>query len=640
MRMPLELPERDYALSPHTGLTRAHWAAAADGLLLALRPYFSAGRARVALPGKVSSYGPDSDGLEGFARSFLLFGFRLAGESGADPHGFLDWYRAGLVEGTDPASPERWPRPSELAQARVEAASIALVLEVTRPWLWDALAADERAHVVAWLEGAVGAWYPDNNWVWFRAVVETFLASVGGRFDPAEIAHTLAFHASCAREGGWYADSATQRAFDYYSGWAMHFYPLFWAGQQGAAQFGAEGLAPLWRQQLGEYLADYVHLVGGDGMPVLQGRSLIYRFAAAAPLWAGAVAGVEALGPGLIRRAASGILDAFLARGVPDERGLLTLGITREWPAMTQTYSGAGSPYWAAKGMYGLLLPASHPVWTAVEEPLPLERGDVRRVLEAPGWLVSGTRSDGVVRVVNHGTDHEAEGAAVADSPLYARLGYSSATIPPLSGDAVARPADQLATVVDAAGEVAHRTGFHRLPLADDGTALVGGSRASAHWVALDLSGRDHGSGYEGAVTPGPDIVTDSAVRGAWEVRAVRVAGEPGPAVAVRVSGWPVPVPVPGGGEPGADVRAELVPLIGCAGAEVEATVLHGVSPLADLVEVRRLTVPLEGLGDRPVVVAIGLGAALGAPPSARLGDGILHISWPDGAVSELPLGG
>ena len=50
--------------------------------------------------------------------------------------------------------------------------------------------------------------------------------------------------------------------------------------------------------------------------------------------------------------------------------------------------------------------------------------------MRAPGWMVSGTRADGIVRVVNHGTDHAVEGATVADSPLYARLGYSTATSP------------------------------------------------------------------------------------------------------------------------------------------------------------------------------------------------------------------
>ena len=73
---------------------------------------------------------------------------------------------------------------------------------------------------------------------------------------------------------------------------------------------------------------------------------------------------------------------------------------------MRQSYSGAGSPYWAAKGMLGLALPADHRVWTAVEEPLPVEAGDTQRLIAAPGWQVNGTAADGVVRIRNHGTDH------------------------------------------------------------------------------------------------------------------------------------------------------------------------------------------------------------------------------------------
>jgi hypothetical protein len=91
---------------------------------------------------------------------------------------------------------------------------------------------------------------------------------------------------------------------------------------------------------------------------------------------------------------------------------------------MKQSYSGAGSPYWAAKGAMGLALPADHPAWTVVEEPLPVETGDTRRLLAVPGWQVDGTTADGVVRIRNHGTDHANAGAKVADSPLYARLGY------------------------------------------------------------------------------------------------------------------------------------------------------------------------------------------------------------------------
>ncbi len=52
-----------------------------------LRPYASNGNALIALPGPASRSGPWSDGLEGFARTFMLAAFRPAGAGGRDPHG-------------------------------------------------------------------------------------------------------------------------------------------------------------------------------------------------------------------------------------------------------------------------------------------------------------------------------------------------------------------------------------------------------------------------------------------------------------------------------------------------------------------------------------------------------------------------
>ena len=86
----------DPRLSPYTGWTRAHWEATADRMLLAVRPYASPGNALVSLPGPASRSGAWSDGLEGFARTFLLAAFRLAGDGGRDPHGLAGWYAAGL----------------------------------------------------------------------------------------------------------------------------------------------------------------------------------------------------------------------------------------------------------------------------------------------------------------------------------------------------------------------------------------------------------------------------------------------------------------------------------------------------------------------------------------------------------------
>jgi hypothetical protein len=523
--------------------TRQHWVDLADRLLAAAQPYASPGHARIAFPGAQGGYGRDVDGLEGFARTFLLAGFRIAGEGGANLDELAQRYISGIATGTDPASPERWVRLDEHPQAKVEAASIALILDLTRPWIWDRLAPDVQERVVEYLSPAVGdRTYPRINWVWFRLVVQTFLRSVGGPWSAAEMEEDLATHDSFQRADGWMSDGP-ERSYDHYVGWALHLYPALWARMAGAAGF-AEPRRERDLAMLDRFLLDAVTLLGADGSPLIQGRSLIYRFAAAAPFWVGALAGVPSLHPGLLRRAATGVLGHFTKHGVPDERGLLTLGWHDAWPRLAQSYSGPGSPYWACKGLLGLALPADHPVWTSDEQPLPVEQGDTLRVLRAPGWLVSGTRSDGIVRVLNHGTDHALEGSTAADSPLYARLGYSTATSPVLDESGWTVPLDQSVTLVDDAGRATHRTGMSTVELRVQDGLGVAGSTTLAHWVDPYPGQRDHGSGRTGEATTAGCLTVFSLARGAWELRLSRVdALAPGLDAAklrLRVGGWPV----------------------------------------------------------------------------------------------------
>ncbi|MEU7823637.1 DUF2264 domain-containing protein [Catellatospora sp. NPDC049133] len=531
-------------ISPYTGWTRAEWAALADHLLESAWRHASPTGARITPPGAPGGYGTAVDGLEGFARTFLLAGFRIAGEHGRDPGNLLERYAQGIAAGTDPHSPERWVTPREHGQAKVEAASIALILDLTRPWLWDNLDPGVQARVVDYLAQVVGDHtYPQTNWVWFRIVVEQFLASVGGPWSPDDIAADLARHESFARDGGWYCDGP-ERSYDHYAGWALHLYPILWSRMTGA-QAQAAPLLPEYTRRLDRYLLDAVRLVGADGSPLIQGRSLAYRFAAAAPFWAGAIAGTDALAPGLLRRAASGIVKHFADRGAPDEDGLLTLGWYHPWRRIAQRYSGPGSPYWASKGLLGLALPAEHPVWTAVEQPLPVEQADQLAVITAPGWALSATAADGVVRVYNHGTDHARPGDRSTDSPLYARLGYSTATAPAMDDDGWDSPLDQSVVLLDAHGEATHRSGFTTLDVRERDGAAVLASRARCHWVKPDRDAPDHGSGYPGDAMDAATVTTVSVVRGAWEVRLIHVdpAGAPGweQVTAVRVGGWPVP---------------------------------------------------------------------------------------------------
>lgn len=646
----------DRQVSPCTGVTREHWAATADRMLLALRPFASGDHARIDLPGPPSASGRDSDALEGFARSFLLAAIRLRGESGRDPHALAQWYADGLRAGTDPGSPTAWPRPDRLDQAKVEACSIALGLHLSRPWIWDLLAAADRERIVAWLGTVVGQKYFPNNWVWFQIVVETFLRSEGGRWSADDIEGSLALHESMYRGGGWYADGP-ERSFDHYVGWAQHVYPLLWADMAG--EFCPDHLRQAWRGRLADYLDDAVLLIGGTGSPLLQGRSLTYRFAAAAPFWVGAMTGATNLPPGAIRRASSGMLGHFLSNGAPDEQGLLPVGWHRAWSALAQSYSGPGSPYWAAKGMLGLALPADDAVWTAVEEPLPVERDDVVAVLAAPGWLVSGTRRDGVVRVVNHGTDHALPGDRRSDAPLYARIGYSTATIPPVGPTpAVAAPADNSIVILDSDGEGTHRSGFELLSCALAGAASgVAVSRAQTHWVgAADDPRPDHGAGRVGVVRAGPTVTMGSVVRGAVEVRAARV--DPGVAPAadslLEFSGWPVAgsapptsrttgevpyIAVRGGG-----LTSSLAGIAGFSTASVRR--MDGCSPLGEYAAVPVLRTSAAPVVGRVYVAAVVLHGApdrqVAALPNVTVAKRgrthVVAVHWRDGTTTRMTL--
>jgi len=397
-------------------------------MLLAVRPFASPGHGRVTLPGAPGGYGHDVDGLEGFARTFLLAGFRLAGEPDQDPLDLAQWYADGIAEGCDPTSANRWVRCDEHPQAKVEAASLAIILDMTRPLIWDRLTDAVRQRVVEYLAPVVGdETYPRNNWLWFRICVETFLRSVGGPWSMDDIEADLALHDSFRRAGGWVSDG-DQRAYDHYCGWALSLYPTLWQRMSGARDLADDARRAADKAALDAYLCDAVHLVGADGGPLIQGRSLIYRFAAAAPFWAGAMADVPSLAPGLLRRAASGIVKHFTdANALPND--LLTTGWLGPCPQLAQSYSGPSSPYWASKGLMGLALPPTHPVWTSTEQPLPTEQGDFVRAISAPGWAVATTQNDGIVRVANHGTDY-----ATPPRPIWwaiLRCTPCSATPPP-----------------------------------------------------------------------------------------------------------------------------------------------------------------------------------------------------------------
>lgn len=466
-----------------------------------------------------------SDGLEGYARTFLAAAFRVAGADGKDPHGWLDRYADGLAAGTRTPGrddPESWPLILDhhvQGQPMVESASVAIGLRLTRPWLWDRLDAGVQDRAEEWLRGALRHTPAPNNWYLFPYSVAAFLESVG-RGD-AETARAkeraLDLLEGWYRGQGWYADG-DGAAFDHYNGWALHLYPVLDAHLSGDPELSAH-----YGSRLREHLDSFSLLFGGDGAPIHFGRSLTYRFAAGSAVALGAVTGHTPLSPGASRRVISGSLRYFLDRGATGTDGLLSLGWHGPHEATLQHYSGPASPYWASKAFVSLLAPEGHPLWTATEEPAPSEGPDRVLALPAPGLLIQSTRADGIVRLHNHGSDHvrphEGE-SGVQDDPLYSRQSYSTVTGPTSKVNAAD---NQLAVVV--AGVRSGRRSIRPL-----GAGQGDGWGWAASWHRPVFT-----SGAP--MVPGLRVESVTVVRGRYELRVHRVLGAPTGA-RVEQTGW------------------------------------------------------------------------------------------------------
>ncbi|GGX04372.1 DUF2264 domain-containing protein [Streptomyces chryseus] len=589
---------------------RDDWAATADQLLLAVRPYATPRRALINLPGsRPSRSGPRSDGLEGFARTFLLAALRVAGAGGHDPLGHLARYAEGLAAGTEnpvpdreltTEAPESWPLMADVRQTVVESASLALALRLTRPWLWDTLDERTRARAVDWLLPALGPSPVDNNWWLFGLTVAGFLQDAGIETDRARatIDRSLARVEEWHLGDGWYSDGPN-RAFDHYNPWALHFYPVLHAHLAGDRD-----LLDRYGPRLHAQLEAHTRMFDANGAPMPYGRSLTYRFAAAAAPWLGALTGHTPLTPGATRRLATGTLRYFLDRGAVDDRGLLTPGWHGPYAPVLQSYSGPASPYWASKGFLGLLLPAGHPVWTDPEEPLPVERGDAVTTLGPPNLLIQSTVADGLVRLHNHGSNH----VGPDDDPGYARFAYSTRTGPTHdSAD------NHFALLIDGAWT---RRGPAR-PL-DNGP----GRAASAHTPA-----------------PGVRVVSATAAHGRAELRAHLVTGAP-EGTPVRQTGWatdaePADPLHPAEGR----LTAQLHPVHGYTGA-------HDAPTSSTLAAPRTRTAALDGhttAGDSLFVALASLTAEPGPAPVATLADvrvtgRTVHVTWADGPATRLSL--
>ena len=365
-----------------------------------LKPYYSAGGARLHLGETGVTYGQAAIELEAFSRPlWALVPFWMGG--GSDPE-FEDIYRRGLAAGSDPENPEYWGECKDYDQCFVEMAAIACGLLNAPEKLWDPLSGAEKQNLARWLDQINHHQIPECNWQFFMILVNLALKKCGMPYDAENMARGLARIDSYYSGDGWSTDGASPQK-DYYIPWAIQYYGVLYA--KFAADTDPERAA-LYRSRAELFARQFIYWFDENGAALPYGRSLTYRFAQNC-FWAACVwAGLEPFPLGVMKGLIVRNFNWWLDQKMFDRDGILTIGYCYPQMYMAERYNAPGSPYWGMKSFILLALPDSHPFWSAEAEPMPAL--DALKPMPHANMLVARTkgRVTAYAAGVNEGHGH------------------------------------------------------------------------------------------------------------------------------------------------------------------------------------------------------------------------------------------
>ncbi|KAK7419273.1 hypothetical protein QQX98_003425 [Neonectria punicea] len=366
---------------------------AALALIKPLEPYQSATRARVKIrPSTVAAFDDVAAQLEGFSRPLWGIGAILANPS-SDDSGLEFWLR-GLVAGVDSENPDFWGDVGPFDQRMVEMEAIAFALLAAPTITVSMLTETSKKNLENWLIQINHHAMPQNNWRWFRILVNLALSKVLGTPESELKQRTdedFAILDQFYLGEGWSSDGMwgdDRKQADYYPGsfsiqFAQLLYVCFAEGDEERVQ--------RYRTQAQAFSATFWRYFAVDGAAIPYGRSLTYRFAFAA-FWAvAALANIQLPAPMDSPGAIKGMLLRHLRWWAhhPDifnSDGTLNVGFTYPNMYLSEDYNSSQSVYWCLKSFVVLCLPEGHEFWTCQEKPHPMSAPRLEKPLESQSF--------------------------------------------------------------------------------------------------------------------------------------------------------------------------------------------------------------------------------------------------------------
>ena len=329
--------------------TKKEWQECLLSILEPLKAKFSADSARIVLDGGGTTYPQRVIELEAFARP--LWGLVPFWYGGGHEPFFEKQYLEGLIAGPDPQSPGFWGDCSDYDQRFVEMAPIAFGLMAVPDILWNPLPEDAKDRLASWLYQINDHEMSRCNWYFFRIIVNTALKAIGKPYSQSRLESDSAFIESCYIGNGWYKDGVSGRT-DYYSAFAMHYYPLLLAAFADRERDTAKARASL-------FADDFIYWFAESGEAIPYGRSLTYRFAQSA-FWSAFAFLADDPKIGVCKGIIERNIRYWLCKDIFDSN-ILSVGYGYPNLTMAERYNAPGSPYWSLKAFLFLALPDNHP---------------------------------------------------------------------------------------------------------------------------------------------------------------------------------------------------------------------------------------------------------------------------------------
>ncbi len=330
-----------------------------------LKSKFSEGNAKILINGAGATYNEDIIGFESFSRPLWAIVPFLYG--GGEDKFFEKKYLKGVIEGTNPNSKEYWGNIRGTDQRFVEMAALATSLIFCGDKFFTLLSDIEKENLTSWLLQINDNTLPENNWLFFRVLVNIGLKKNGMNYSAERIKTDLETIESYYLENGWYKDGISEHR-DYYIPFAMHYYGLLYAK---VMEHEDVERSKLFKERAKVFAEDFVYFFANSGEAIPYGRSLTYRFAQCSFFSAILFAEVDVFDVGVIKGIITRHFDYWLSQEIFRGDGILNIGYNYENLIMSERYNAPGSPYWSMKAFLLLALKDDHPFWQCESKPLP-----------------------------------------------------------------------------------------------------------------------------------------------------------------------------------------------------------------------------------------------------------------------------